>query len=514
VRETVREPFTAYIRTSMDLMRKVAVGLGRELSAGPMSEADLDAIAGHAFDRYFETSGLFGTPQSCLPMLRRLRAAQVDEVACLIDFGVPYGEVMAGLARLKELMDLSNAEQQRRYSIPEQISTHRVTHLQCTPSLAGMLLQSEEARAALGALDVMMVGGEALTRDLADQLLSLGPARVLNMYGPTETTIWSTTHQLRLGDPEISIGRPVANTRIYVLDRLLRPVPPGVLGELYIGGAGVARGYWRRPDLTDERFIPDPFGATPDARLYRTGDLVRQGADGLLYFAGRADYQVKIRGHRVEPGEVESALRQQPGVRDALVVARADAPHDVKLVGYVVPDDGAAVDPAALRTALRDTLPDVLVPSAIVALPAFPLTPNGKIDRKRLPAVDHAAPSAPDARGPQSDAEQRIAAVWCEILGIDRVGVDQNFFDLGGHSLAMVRVQRRLAEELATEIPLVHLFRYPTVAAVARHIGDGRTETQSTDVRRRAELRKAALRRRSVPRPGLPAPSRSDSQVR
>ncbi|MEV6868895.1 amino acid adenylation domain-containing protein, partial [Streptosporangium subroseum] len=292
-------------------------------------------------------------------------------------------------------------------------------------------------------------------------------AGLWNLYGPTETTIWSSSQKVSPGT-EVSIGRPIANTRMYVLDKHLAPVPLGVAGELFIGGAGVARGYGGRPDLTAERFVADPFG--PDgSRLYRTGDRARWRAGGELEYLGRIDQQVKIRGFRIEPGEVESALRAHPAVAAAVVAARDDD-GDRRLVAYVVPVDLRAGTPTAgeLRSFLRDTLPDYLVPTVFVELTAIPLTPNGKVDRAALPAPA-SGPSKTDGgfSAPRTATEEVMAGVWAQVLSLEHIGVEDNFFELGGHSLAAIQVISRLRAAFQIELALAELFDHPTVRELA-----------------------------------------------
>ncbi|HEU4594335.1 MAG TPA: MupA/Atu3671 family FMN-dependent luciferase-like monooxygenase, partial [Pyrinomonadaceae bacterium] len=342
VRERVRKPFTDYLRSSIGLLRNAARSLGRDVDSADFTEEDMTAVLEHAFNRYFESSALLGTPDSCLRMINRLKAAGVDEVACLIDFGVEPGEVLSGLQHLNVLKERSNADEPERrddYSFAAQIKRHGVTHLQCTPAMARMLIGEPETLDALGTVRCLLVGGEALPETLAAQLREAVPGELRNMYGPTETTIWSTTYAVDEVDGPVSIGRPIANTTIRILDRNFDLVPEGVAGELYIGGEGVARGYLNRPELTAERFIPDPFSRERGARLYRTGDLARYLRDGNVEFMGRTDAQVKVRGHRIETGEVETALERHAGVREAVVVARADGSGENRLLAYVVPHE-------------------------------------------------------------------------------------------------------------------------------------------------------------------------------
>ena len=282
-----------------------------------------------------------------------------------------------------------------------------------------------------------------------------------------------------------------------MVDAHLALVPPGVAGELLIGGAGVARGYLGRPGLTAERFIPDRFD-DGGGRLYRTGDLVRWRADGVLEFLGRLDHQVKIRGFRIELGEIESRLRAATGIRDAVVIAREDVPGDKRLVAYVTAATGAVLSPAALRDALRVELPEHMIPSHIVVLAALPLTPNAKVDRKALPAPEQVtAPSEVPFVPPSNDVEETIAGVWREVLNIPRVGTAENFFDLGGHSLLAIQAHRRLKEALQRTVTVTDIFRFPTIRALARHLeDDGAVAALSAEVSSRAASRKTANSRR------------------
>ncbi|MFN2285314.1 MAG: phosphopantetheine-binding protein, partial [Anaerolineae bacterium] len=264
----------------------------------------------------------------------------------------------------------------------------------------------------------------------------------------------------------VPIGRPIANTQVYILDRAMRPVPIGVPGELYIGGDGLARDYWHQPELTAERFVPHPFSDDPDARLYKTGDRARYLPSGDVEFMGRLDNQVKIRGYRVEPGEIEACLEQHPAVQNAVVVAREDIPGDKRLVAYIVaqPEEQPTAD--FLREALQTALPDYMIPSAFVLLDAFPLTPNGKVNRSALPAPDwtHAAATY---TAPRTTAEETLADIWQDVLGIPQVGVHDNFFALGGHSLLATRVISRAQQAFQVSIPLRTIFEAPTVAGLA-----------------------------------------------
>jgi natural product biosynthesis luciferase-like monooxygenase protein/amino acid adenylation domain-containing protein/FkbM family methyltransferase len=801
VREIVREPFRSYLRNSVDLLDQLARGLGLELRAEQLTAADMDSLLDHAFERYFETSGLFGTPDTCLQQINRLKASGIDEVACLIDFGVATDTVLASLPLLDELRRRSNPAATTApidYSLPAQLVRHQVTHLQCTPSQARMLLADQEALPAWRSLRSLLLGGEALPVDLARQVRDQIPAKLHNMYGPTETTIWSSTHHVETIAGSVPLGRPIGNTQMYILDRQLQPLPQGVAGELFIGGAGVVRGYHGRPDLTAERFIPDPFGDVPGARLYKTGDRARYRADGVIEFLGRVDQQIKLRGYRIEPGEIETALLEHPQIRQAAVVVRADEATQARLIAYIVPSEpaiaplkpvlspeeqarllngratytmpngmpivhfgdlgvsngyreviedatylkyGIEIPPGAcvfdvganigffslfasqrcpdvniyafepipptyaalqlnvalyglnvrafpiglaarresasftfypsmpglsgryadldqdklatkaiilndqdyasanqadpslaeaeldeilalqfhsetytcqlstlseviqehkvtridllkidveraevdvlrglreedwakirqvvlevdtrenlaqivalleghgfhlivddfvvvppderqpgvyvymvyasraplhkdqgqqpltnstlltgeLREFLLARLPEYMVPSAFVTLPALPLTPNGKLDRRALPEPSSIRPAlAVHYVAPRNELEQRIAAVWQELLQLEKLGIHDNFFELGGTSLLLVQARTRLRAALDRDLSLVELFQYPTISALAQHLNTSRQQPASAamdKVRQQAERQKQA----------------------
>jgi amino acid adenylation domain-containing protein len=341
------------------------------------------------------------------------------------------------------------------------------------------------------------LAGEALPNALAQGLHRLpGARRVLNLYGPTEDTTYTSWAEVPAGAERVFIGRPVDGTRLHVLDGRLRRVPVGAPGELYTAGQGVARGYRNRPGLTAERFVPDPHGP-PGSRMYRIFDRARWHPAGELEYLERVDHQVKIRGFRIELGEIETVLGEHPGVLEALVTVREDVPGDPRLAAYVVAGGDAAADAASLRAHLRTRLPDYMVPRTVTLLEAFPRTPNGKLDRAALPAPEGVA--AEVERGyvpPRDETEAALAAIWADVLKVERVGVHDSFFDLGGHSLLLVQVHSRIKERLERDLPMVSLFRYPTVRALAEHLS-GDAEGRAAEVgQERAEARRAHRSRR------------------
>lgn len=348
------------------------------------------------------------------------------------------------------------------------LDSSEATILQATPATWRLLLESGwRGRPGLK----MLCGGEGLPRDLADKLLATG-GELWNMYGPTETTIWSTVARVTDTQRAISIGRPIANTQVYVLEPSGLPAPVGVGGELCIGGDGLARGYRNRDDLTVEKFVTLDVPGVGPRRVYRTGDVVRFLADGRMEFVGRRDHQVKVRGFRIELGEIETVLARHEGVKDNVVIVREDSPGDQRLVAYVVPQPGAALETEGMRATLRVQLPEYMVPNLFVVLEALPLTPNGKVDRKALPAPVARGPSVADEVDDalMTPVQRQVAALWRGILNIERVGLHANFFDLGGHSLLLVRLQAAMQREFGKEFPLVELFQRTTVAAQAERM--------------------------------------------
>jgi amino acid adenylation domain-containing protein/non-ribosomal peptide synthase protein (TIGR01720 family) len=391
-------------------------------------------------------------------------------------------------------------------ALRRQIARNAVTLMQATPATWRMLIDAGwpgDDRLTI------LCGGEALPRDLADALRDRSAA-LWNMYGPTETTIWSAAMQVTKQVGAVGIGRPIANTQIMLLDRQLRPVPIGVTGELFIGGAGLARGYLGRPDLTAERFVPNPFvttnderrttndktnarpvvlGPSPCVRLYKTGDLARYRPDGNIQFLGRNDQQIKLRGFRIELGEIAAALARHPAVRESAVVARSERPGDARLVAYVITtnDERRTTnedqhDPSfaqELRAFLRDRLPDYMIPSAFVLLDALPLTPNGKLDRRALPAPDQLDEQTTAFVAPRTPQEELLADMWAAVLGREQVGIHDHFFELGGHSLLVTQIVSRVRDAFAVELPLRTLFEAPTVAELAERITLAHQSAQS-----------------------------------
>ncbi|HEX2080196.1 MAG TPA: amino acid adenylation domain-containing protein, partial [Longimicrobium sp.] len=366
--------------------------------------------------------------------------------------------------------------------LADELRTTSAVH--AVPALMRQVVAAvRRADGALPGVRRVYVGGEAVPPDLVAEMWEVFPSAELRiLYGPTEATVLAASHAV---DPEVPpagqmVGRPLGNVRLYVMDRSGSPAPLCIPGELWIGGTGVARGYLGRPELTAEKFVPDPFSGEPGARLYRSGDRVRWRAGGEIEFLGRVDQQVKVRGFRIEPGEVEAALERHPDVREALVHLREEVPGDPRLVGYVVPEEEReAPSPAELRGFLAGRLPEHMVPAAFVALERLPLTPTGKIDRRALPAPER--PESTTTVAPRTPTEELLSGIWAEVLGLERVGAEENFFALGGHSLVATQAVSRVRQTFGVDLPLRALFEAPTVAALAERI-EGLRRTGATVV--------------------------------
>jgi amino acid adenylation domain-containing protein len=440
---------------------------GRTALAGPAV-----AVSGDDVMYTIYTSGSTGQPKGVMiphgavvnflaSMAREpgLRAADSLLAVTTLSFDIAVLELFLPLtvgARVVLAQRSDVADPQRLVALLERES---ITVMQATPAMWRMLLAAGwKGRDTL----TILCGGEALPRDLARELRPRCAA-LWNMYGPTETTVWSAVREVPsvAADASVagveSIGRPIANTQLYVTSATGALLPAGAVGELCIGGAGVALGYLNQPALTGERFVPNPFVATLGARMYRTGDRARWQPDGTVEFLGRLDHQVKLRGFRIEPGEIESVLGRHPAVTHCAVMVRGTG-HDAALVAYYV---GGDVSSDSLREHLRVSVPDYMVPSAFVRLERMPLTPNGKVDRAQLPEVDR--PAAPAGEAPAGDTERAIAKVWEAVLPVRAPARDANFFDLGGHSLLIVHLHQRLVESLGATCDTLDLFRYPTI---------------------------------------------------
>jgi acyl-coenzyme A synthetase/AMP-(fatty) acid ligase len=354
------------------------------------------------------------------------------------------------------------------------ILSQSITRLQFIPSALKMLMGCLDFEGQTHSLLEVFCGGEMLTSEIASEFFERHTAQLHNIYGPTETTIISTFFRIRPGQVHASsvpIGKPIANTQLYILDSELEPLPIGVAGELYIGGAGVARGYVNRPELTAERFVPDPFSGVPGARLYRVGDLVRYLPDGNVEFLGRMDQQVKIRGFRVELREIEATILESSAIESAVVTLWNRGTGIQELVAYVVSRDRQhPVDTNALRLALANRLPDYMVPHIFMVLDAMPLNENGKVDHKKLPVAQATDADHDTYAPPKTATEEALCKIWAEVLDIERVGIHDNFFELGGHSMLATYAQQQVRKVLQVEMPVRTFFDSPTVAEFAEKL--------------------------------------------
>ncbi|HEX8087256.1 MAG TPA: amino acid adenylation domain-containing protein, partial [Blastocatellia bacterium] len=455
--------------------------ISRQSSQNPANEAGAENLVYVIY-----TSGSTGRPKGVMVQHRSLvNLAAAFHEAIYAGRGGPLKVSMnaplAFDASVKQLMQLVYGH--ALYILPEEvrldsdeiisfIASHGLDVLDVTPSMMKLLLAAGLSGTAETAPEVVFVAGEAVDEASWNHLAGNEWTDFYNLYGPTECTDDTTFFLIRVPPTRPTIGRQIANIRLYILDRHLNPVPIWVTGELYIGGASPARGYLGRPDATAEKYIPDPFSPEPGARMYKTGDLTRHMPDGNIEFVGRVDHQVKIRGFRIELGEIESVLSRHPSVREVVAIAREDAPGDKRLVAYVVQGD-QPINVTELREHLEDRLPDYMIPSAFVTLDAMPLTPNKKVDKRALPPPDQSRPELRQSYAAPRDAvEEELARIWADTLGLDRVGINDNFFKLGGHSLLAIQLLLKVRQKLGAELLLTSLFRAPTVAELAALIAE------------------------------------------
>ncbi|MEO8429880.1 MAG: amino acid adenylation domain-containing protein [Acidobacteriota bacterium] len=493
------DPFALISQTSvlsaLPVFRGPVMLLDRDNdSLARQSTQNLDTGATpHQLAYVIYTSGSTGTPKGVavehhsvvnllFAMQERLALTSKDVLLAVtsLSFDIAGLELFLPLSVGASVAIVSREIAADGHALREEIGRTGATIMQATPATWRLLRESGWRG---GDLRSILCGGESLTRDLANQLLETG-SDLWNLYGPTETTIWSTAHRIerRVAAATAPIGQPIGNTRLYVLDARGKPVPEGVNGELYIAGAGVARGYWRRSELTDSKFARLPFDTAPslEGRSYATGDQVRYLADGTLQFLGRSDGQIKIRGFRIELGEIEAVLRQVGGVRDAVVAAREDPAVGKTLVAYLVWAEGAAPSLENIRALIARKLPDYMMPSAFVPIERVPLTPNGKVDRRSLPAPARAGIAAQSFTAPETSVEKELAEIWKDILKIDRPSLEDSFFERGGHSLLATRLVSRIVDSFNTRIPLREVFEHPTLGGLAASIASAMATVQTS----------------------------------
>lgn len=477
-----REPMKRYLRNATGLIKQYAWDCPAferpegavkpyQIDLSQISEADMDLILDFAFDRYFDQAGLFGTPKDGLERITQLRSIGVTEIACLVDFGIPAAKVMAGLRPLADLLQTANAAAKvegHDFSLAAQIIRHKATHLRCTPRMVNDLIGAQVGQTAIIQVRQLILGGETLSSALVEALQPCTNARILNLFGTIETTMVSTVSD---ASANTCIGRSIANTRAYVLDTHGQPVPIGVTGELHIAGPGVARGYWQRHDLSEAHFPPDPFAETSETqvtvpRMARTGDLVRWQTDGTIELLGRADRQMKIKGHRIDPGEVEANLRDFSRVTDAIVI-----PHDVgegriELVAFITTSAPVAQD--ALTAHLQNHLPDVMIPTRIEALDHLPPAQDDDIDSL---ALRRAAPPAESSTPHALGQDAIIRAIWCHQLGMSDIDVDENVFVSGATPVQAARVCQDIRKAMnVPKLTVLDVFQNPTVRGLSEFV--------------------------------------------
>ncbi len=494
-------------RDGLTVLEAETLDLRFESEADPQVELRGDHLAYVIY-----TSGSTGKPKgaavhhdalhSCMAWMQQTyRLTRSDTVLHKAPFGfdVSVWELFWPLTAGARLVVANPGDHRDPARLVALIQRHEVTTLNFVPSMLQAFLAHKGIETSTR-LRYIICGGEAMPAETQKETLErLHGASLQNLYGPTETTIHVTHWTCRNdGQSLVLIGKPISQTQAYVLDAGLNLVPRGVAGELYLGGVSLARGYLNRPGLSAERFVADPFDAA-GARLYRTGDLVRWNTEGQLEYLGRIDHQVKIRGFRIELGEIEAQLRAQPAVREAVVVTR-EGPAGASLIAYISVHAGQAVDSAGLRERLAQALPDYMVLRAVVTLADLPLNANGKVDRKALPEPEGLG-RASAYEAPQGHVAGTLAAVWSEVLQVEQVGLNDNFFDLGGHSLLLIRAHRLLEDRLHLAVPLVHLFKYPTVGSLARWIEQGGAQAAPSSAAgdERALRQRAAMLQRRKP---------------
>ncbi|WP_264530520.1 non-ribosomal peptide synthetase [Flavobacterium sp. N502540] len=460
VRNKSKEPFKAYLKSSVGLIQKLATDLNRDLTK--VSDEDLNDLLELAFERYWQSSALLGTKDSCKKILSEIYSIGVTEIACLVDFGIEDETVLKGLEYLSELKD-----SYRKVEKLDNSTDKPITSLQITPSYLDALLEDYNSDLFLKSLDNIIVGGENFPNELLEKLRARTKSKLYNMYGPTETTIWSTSLTVET-DSILNIGKPIQNTQIYILDDHNNLCPIGVKGSLFIGGEGLTRGYYNDEKLTSDKFTLSNNSLQEDKTIYKTGDLARWTADGSIEYLGRSDSQVKINGYRIELGEIESILMQYKEISKAVVIASKNETGNTNLVAYYT--SKAAIDQSELREFIRYKLPHYMVPDQFRELKDIPLTPNGKIDRKALPNLKTPVAFEREYIPPGNLRESKLIEIWKNVLGVEDIGIKDNFFDLGGNSLLIIKMLNAVNMEFKTNISVMEGFNLPNISAISAHI--------------------------------------------
>ncbi|MFH6990654.1 amino acid adenylation domain-containing protein, partial [Flavobacterium collinsii] len=468
VKNKARDPFKSYLKSSVGLLQNLAKGLDKDVFS--ISESDLSDLLDLAFERYWQTAALLGTPDSCKKIVAQIHAIGITEIACLIDFGISDEDVINGLEHLTTLKDFySKSKKEESVSLKKNVP---ITSLQITPSYLEALLEDETSHLFMKSLKNVIVGGEKFSNELLAKLrLQASSAAIYNMYGPTETTIWSTFQKAQ-NEVRLNIGNPIQNTQIYILDNNKQICPVGVKGELCIGGDGLSRGYYHEEKLTSEKFFEFEIDTNHKKRIYKTGDLARWLPNGTLEHLGRVDNQVKINGFRIELGEIESVLLRHEQINQVVVVAKENQSGASILVAYFI--GFKKVNPAELKDFLEQILPGYMIPNSFIQLEELPLTPNGKIDRKALPDVDGKDLVRNEYVAPRNETEEKLVTIWQEVLGVERVGVTDNFFELGGHSLSVVQLINRINKQFGQTITFKAFFSSPTIERSSKELQENK----------------------------------------
>ncbi|NHN25921.1 amino acid adenylation domain-containing protein [Flavobacterium jejuense] len=454
VEKIVEQPFTDYLKTSIGINKLLMDEAG--LDAEAIDGEGMKLVLKNAFKRYYQTSSLIGNKSKCSEMVLKLKEIGVDEIACLVDFGVEKSKVLESLKHIKELKELFNTKIRKNHK--------PITMLQSTPSFIKMSQEGVSSKKLLKSLRTLLLGGESVPYSLVKELGKDITADIYNMYGPTETTVWSSMHKLDLDDKKVSVGKPILNTQIYILNKAMKMVPIGVSGNLFIGGDGLSKGYWKQEKLTDERFVINPFNTK--TKIYNTGDIARFNANGTIELIGREDNQVKIRGHRIELGEIEYQLNSHKDILQSVVVCIGE--NDEKyLAAYYVSDKTLSSE--QIRGLLFENLPSYMQPSYLIQLDKLPLTPNGKIDRKELPNPEYLSQETYVA--PSNDMEKTLVDIWSEVLDVSKeyISVDKSFFELGGNSLKILKLNALMSERLEWEVSIPEMFRYPSISSLINY---------------------------------------------
>lgn len=467
VKGAVKGAFKNYLRSSFGLVSQLLVEKGMLAKGEEITEEDREAHLDNAFEHFFAERSLLGSTEKCQVIIDQLKGAGATEIGCLVDFGMPTHEALASLRILKRLVD-ANSGSRHSFDIISEIEKHKGTHFQTTPSLMSNLLKNQARISSLQNLDHILIGGEALPRKLVRVLSNALPSpKLYNMYGPTETTIWSTIWEIDNTSDKVEIGQPIANTEVFILDDHFQLVKSGAVGEIYIAGKGLSPEYLNNADETSRRFIyRSILGETK--RIYRTGDNGRLLPSGELECLGRVDQQVKVRGFRIELGDIEENLLKSETIVAAACITKRDKNNDAFLCAFVVAKEKTSVSGADLRIFLESKVPSYMVPAHIVCVDALPLTPNGKIDRLKLQEIDHLPSNKTALVLPSTTIEERLSEIWLEFLSVAQLGVNDNFFEIGGHSLLATQVVNKIKSVFKVNLPIKTLFDSPTIRGLGK----------------------------------------------